>query len=100
MGDRLWSPKGIQLHTESRENSPKNYSGHKHIYTTGKYCCKLLGNKLSPRINIWVYVNSLVSLVIEFFFGNGFGEKKGGGVNGIPEIIYYLRLLICIVITV
>lgn len=68
MGDRLWSPKGIQLHTESRENSPKNYSGHKHIYTTGKYCCKLLGNKLSPRIYIWVYVNSLVSLVIEFFF--------------------------------
>lgn len=22
-------------------------------------------------------------------------KKRGGGVNGIPEIIYYLRLLIC-----
>lgn len=36
-------------------NSPKNSSGHKHIYTTGKYCCKLLGNKLSPRIKFDIY---------------------------------------------
>lgn len=47
-----------------------------------------------------MYVNSFVFLVIKFFFGNGFGEKKGGGVNGILEIIYYLWFFICIVIIV
>lgn len=48
-----------------------------------------------------MYVNSFVFLVIKFFFGNGFGEKKrGGGVNGILEIIYYLWFFICIVVLV